>query len=35
MKHIFIINPKAGNGIDCDAYSEKIKKTFSELDISD
>ena len=35
MKHIFIINPKAGSGISCDAYIEKIKNAFLELDISD
>ncbi len=35
MKHIFIINPVAGNGIDHVAYSEKIKKTFAELNITD
>ncbi len=35
MKHIFIINPVAGNGIDHITYSEKIKKTFSELGIED
>ena len=29
MRHIFIINPVAGNGIDHVAYSEKIKKTLS------
>ena len=35
MKHIFIINPVAGNGIDHVSYSEKIKKTCEELNISD
>ena len=35
MKHIFIINPVAGNGIDHITYSEKIKKAFSELGIED
>ncbi len=35
MKHIFILNPVAGNGIDCDEYSEKIKKAVEELNISD
>ncbi len=35
MKHIFIINPTAGNGIDCNAYSEKIKSAFKELNIQD
>lgn len=35
MKHIFIINPVAGNGIDNVTYSEKIKKAFSELGIED
>ncbi len=35
MKHIFIINPTAGNGIDCNAYSEKIKSAFEELNIQD
>ena len=35
MKHIFIINPVAGNGINHKLYSEKIKKAFSELNITD
>lgn len=35
MKHVFIINPVAGNGIDHITYSEKIKKAFSELGIED
>lgn len=35
MKHIFIINPVAGNGIDHITYSEKIKKAFSEFGIED
>ena len=33
MKHIFIINPVAGSGIDHAAYSEKVKKAFEELGI--
>ena len=35
MKHIFIINPVAGNGIDNVTYSEKIKQAFTELGIED
>jgi diacylglycerol kinase family enzyme len=35
MKHIFIMNPVAGNGISTGSYSEKIKKAFEELNISD
>ena len=35
MKHIFIINPVAGNGIDHIAFSEKIKQAFTELGIED
>ena len=35
MKHIFIINPVAGNGIDYKSYSEEIKKVFAELNITD
>ena len=35
MKHIFIMNPTAGNGIDCNSYMEKIKSAFKELDIQD
>lgn len=35
MKHIFIMNPVAGNGISIESYSEKIKKAFEELNISD
>ncbi|MBR2875815.1 MAG: YegS/Rv2252/BmrU family lipid kinase [Clostridia bacterium] len=35
MKHIFIINPVAGNGIPHEIYSNEIKKAFAELDITD
>ena len=35
MKHIFIINPVAGNGIDHITYSEKIKQAFTELGVTD
>ena len=35
MKHIFIINPVAGNGIDHIAFSEKIKQVVTELGILD
>ena len=35
MKHIFIINPVAGNGIDHITFSEKIKEAVTELGIVD
>ncbi len=35
MKHVFVINPVAGNGIDVEAYSEEVKQVFNELNISD
>lgn len=35
MKHIFIINPVAGNGIDNVTYSEKIKQVCTELSVED
>ena len=35
MKHIFIINPVAGSGIDHITFSEKIKEAVTELGIAD